>query len=70
LQQRKPNSIDKLQVNIVTPDNNVVINPIVPLPNQKRMPAFERFGGQQPFGHHTSNPDNYFGNDIDDQFGS
>jgi len=29
------------------------------------MPHFDRLGGQ-PFAHHTSNPDNYFGNDIDD----
>ena len=34
-----------MSVNIVSPDNNIVINPIVPLPNQKRMPAYERFGG-------------------------
>jgi hypothetical protein len=34
------------------------------------MPAFERFGGNVPFAHHTANPDNYFGNDIDDQFGT
>ena len=61
--------MDKMQVNIMTPDNNMVINPIVPLPNQKRLPNFDRLGGQ-PFAHHTGNPDNYFGNDIDNQFGT
>ena len=49
----------------MTADQNMILNPIVPLPSQKRLPHFDRLGGQ-PFAHHTSNPDNYFGNDIDD----
>ena len=55
-----------MNVNIVTADNNILIKPSLPIPSQNRQPGFERFGGAQPFAHHTANPDNYFGNDIDD----
>lgn len=67
---RKQTTSERMAVNIMTPDNNTVVPPALPLPNQRRMPAFERFGGGQPFSHLTANPDNYFGNDVDDSTGN
>ena len=55
-----------MDVQVMTAEGNQVIRPALPVPNQKKMPAFERFGGAIPFQHHSGGPDNYFGNDIDD----
>ena len=63
---RKPTATEQMNVNIVTPDQNIMIQPRLPMPNKKRQPAFERFGGNVPFQHHSGSVDNYFGNDIDD----
>ena len=53
-------------VEIVTPDQNYMMKPPIPVPVQSKQPAFERFGGAEPFAHHKGGPDQYFGKDIDD----
>ena len=57
---------ENMAVEIVTPDQNFISKPPIPVPVQKKAPAFERFGGAEPFGHHKGGPDQYFGKDIDD----
>lgn len=57
---------DNMPVEIVTPDQNYMMKPPVPVPVQKKQPNFERFGGHEPFSHHKGGPDQYFGKDIDD----
>ena len=53
-------------VEIITPENNFIIKPPIPLPVQRKLPWFERFGGAEPFSHHKGEPNQYFGKDIDD----
>ena len=64
--KRTPTAFESMDVQVMTPEGNQVIRPALPIPNQKKMPAFERFGGAAPFQHHSGGADNYFGNDIDD----
>ena len=70
-----------LPVEIVTPDNRMVIQqskpaqplqpvqpPIMQIPQQSPLPHFDRFGGKAPFQHHVSDVNQYFGEDFKDEY--
>jgi katanin p60 ATPase-containing subunit A1 len=64
--RRIKTNAENLPVEIVTPEQSYMMKPPIPLPVAKKQPSFERFGGAEPFGHHKSGPDQYYGKDIDD----
>lgn len=64
--RRLKTNAEHIPVEIITPDQNYMMKPPIPMPIAKKQPSFERFGGAEPFGHHKGGPDQYFGKDIDD----
>ena len=64
--KRAKTNTANMAVEIITPENNFIMKPPIPVPVQRKLPSFERFGGAEPFSHHKGGPDQYFGKDIDD----